>query len=74
MSDVIEEMYHAEQDRIGMFGEKLTDIVLLKHEIDAQKYLISLTEKYKIPLEEVEETKKNLQYYERDLERLLKER
>lgn len=73
VSDVIEEMYHAKQDRIGMFGDKLTDEVLLKREIDAQKYLLSLTKKYKIPIEEVEETKKNLLYYENELEKLLKE-
>lgn len=73
VSDVIEEMYHAKQDRIRMFGDKLTDKVLLKREIDAQKYLLSLTKRYKIPLEEVEETKKNLLYYENELKKMLKE-
>jgi len=72
VSDVLEEMYHAEQDRKNMFGRRLTDEVLLRREIDAQKYLLSLTDKYKIPVEEVEQTKKNLEGYEKDLEEFLK--
>ena len=72
ISDVLEEMYHAEQDRRHMFGDKVTDLVLLKREIDAQKYLLSLTEKYRIPLEEVELTKANLANYESDLLKLRK--
>ena len=72
VSDVLEEMYHAEQDRKHLFGEKVTDLVLLKREIDAQKYLLSLTTKYKIPFEEVELTKFNLTNYERDLQEYLK--
>lgn len=39
VSDVIEEMYHAEQDRKNMFGSVFTNEVYLKREIDAQKYL-----------------------------------
>ena len=48
-----------------MYG-KLTDsyLVRIKREIDAQKYLLSVTEKYKIPIEEVEATKQNLKYWE----------
>ena len=71
VSDVLEEMYHAEQDRTNMFGEILTDEVLLRREIDAQKYLLSLTKRYKIPSEEVALTEKNLAEYEQDLKRLL---
>ena len=39
-------------------------LVRIKREIDAQKYLLSVTEKYKIPIEEVEATKQNLKYWE----------
>ena len=48
-----------------MYG-KLTDshLVRIKREIDAQKYLLSVTRKYKMPIEEVEATKKNLKYWE----------
>lgn len=71
ISEVLEETYHAEQDRKHMFGVELTDEVLLRREIDAQHYLLSLTERYKIPESEVELTKFNLANYERDLEKLL---
>lgn len=65
VSSVLEETYHARQDRQNMYG-KLTDsyLVRIKREIDAQKYLLSVTEKYKIPIEEVEATKQNLKYWE----------
>lgn len=71
ISEVLEETYHAEQDRKHMFGAELTDEVILRREIDAQHYLLSLTERYKIPEAEVELTKFNLANYERDLEKLL---
>lgn len=67
VSDVLEEMYHAEQDRNNMYGSVLDDEVLTKREIDAQKYLIYVAERYKIPLEETVETKRNLAYYENRL-------
>lgn len=77
VSDVLEEMYHAEQDRINMFGnlstsgDKCTEI-LLRREIDAQKHLLSLTDKYKIPQSEVDVTKANLTHYEEQLKELLR--
>lgn len=78
VSDVLEEMYHAEQDRRNMFGNLSTAIgdkgteILLRREINAQKYLLSLTDKYKIPQCEVDVTKANLDYYEKQLEELLR--
>lgn len=71
ISDVLEEMYHAEQDNKNMFGAVLTDEVYLRREIDAQNYLLSLTDRYNIPPEEVAVTKKNLADYEQELKRLL---
>ena len=67
VSDVLEEMYHAKQDRAKMFGEVTDLTVLLKREIDAQKYLLRIADKYKIPPEEVEITKQNLEQYEKQL-------
>ncbi len=64
VSDVLEEMYHAQQDRTNAFGKSITDEVMLKREIDAQKYLLSVSKKYNIPDEETAVTKKNLEYYE----------
>ena len=72
ISDVLEEMYHAKQDRMNMYGDNLTAIVIEKREIDAQKYLISVEKRYKIPLEEMEQTKANLKYHEKLLAELLK--
>ena len=74
ISDVLEEMYHAKQDRLNMFGSVIDREVHLKREIDAQKYMLGLVDKYKIPDEEVEMTKRNLKYYEEELEKFLKER
>lgn len=64
VSDVLEEMYHAQQDRTNAFGKSVTDEVMVKREIDAQKYLLSVSKKYNIPDEETAVTKKNLEYYE----------
>ena len=65
ISDVLEEMYHAMQDRTNAYGNLLTEDVYLKREIEAQKYMLSVVDKYKIPIEEVETTRKNLEYYEK---------
>ena len=67
VSDVLEEMYHAEQDRKNLFGSEFNKDVLLKREIDAQKYLLKVAEKYKIPQEETELTKRNLIDYLKNL-------
>lgn len=64
VSDVIEEMYHAKQNRSNMFGPLDEPLTLLKREIDAQKYLIKVKYKYKIPIKETNTTKQNLAYYE----------
>ena len=74
ISDVLEEMYHARQDRAKMFGEITDDLVALKREIDAQYYLLRVAKKYKIPSEELVVTKENLKRYEKQLEEILDER
>ena len=71
VSDVLEEMYHAEQDRTHMYGDVLTDEVRLRREIDAQKYLTKVANKYKIPVEEQEVTLQNLADYKHQLKELL---
>lgn len=63
-------MYHAYQDRADKFGKLTGELTVLKREIDAQKYLISVAEKYKIPPTETEITKRNLKYYEDKLREL----
>lgn len=47
-----------------MFGPLDEPLTLLKREIDAQKYLIKVQYKYKIPIKETNTTKQNLAYYE----------
>ena len=70
VSDVLEEMYHAKQDRKNMFVEFEGDVRHLKIEIDAQKYLLKISKQYKIPNEEIEVTKGNLAQYEEKLAEL----
>lgn len=72
ISDVLEEMYHAEQDRRNLYGNILSDETLLMREIDAQKHLIAVAEKYKIPEQEQKVTQENLKYYEHLLDILQK--
>lgn len=71
VSDVLEEMYHAMQDRKGMFNEYPIDEIYIRREIDAQKYLLNVSEKYKIPQEEIEVTKRNFEKYEKELSKIL---
>lgn len=71
VSDVLEEMYHALQDRKNMFAEYSQEEMLIRREIDAQKYLISVAERYKIPIGETNVTKQNLANYEERLKERL---
>lgn len=67
VSDVLEEMHHAYQERKHMYGVTITEEVLIKREIEAQEYLINVAKRYKIPQEEIEVTKQNLEYYRNKL-------
>lgn len=71
VSDVLEEMYHALQDRKNMFAEYSREEMLIRREIDAQKYLLSVAERYKVPIEEIKVTKQNLANYEEQLKERL---
>ena len=73
VSDVLEEMYHAEQDGQGKFLDFTFDEMMLRREIDAQEHLLSIAEKYKIPVKETETTKANLKMYEKRLRCMLSE-
>lgn len=68
VSDVLEETYHFEQNIKKMNHNKPAKERLLLNEIDAQKYLLSVSDKYHIPASELEVTKKNLADYEKALE------
>lgn len=70
ISDVMEEMFHAEQDRTNQFGPMSDPAVQILREIEAQEYLINSAERYKIPTEETEVTKENLRYYQELLKKM----
>lgn len=68
ISDVLEETYHFEQNLKKMNNRKPAQERLLLNEIDAQKYLLSVADKYHIPEVELVVTRENLANYEKALE------
>ena len=70
ISDVLEETHHFWQNRRGMNDDKPIDIRTALNEIDAKEHLINVAEKYKIPVEETELTKQQLEYYKNLLKEL----
>jgi hypothetical protein len=48
--------------------------MVARREIDAQKFLLSVAERYNIPISETELTKRNLARYESDLREILEQR
>lgn len=67
ISDVLEEVYHYYQERGTKYSKYSGEEQEVRMEIDAKKYLLSVSEKYKIPPEETELTRQELQVYERRL-------
>lgn len=70
ISDVLEETHHFWQNRHGMNDDKPIAIRTALNEIDAKEHLINVAEKYKIPVEETELTKQQLEYYKKLLDEL----
>lgn len=70
ISDVLEETHHFWQNRRGMNDDKPIDVRTALNEIDAKGYLINVAKKYKIPVEEIELTKQQLEYYKNMLKEL----
>lgn len=70
ISDVLEETHHFWQNRRRMNDDKPIDIRTALNEIEAKEHLINVAEKYKIPVEETELTKQQLEYYRNLLEEL----
>ena len=70
VSDVLEEMYHAKQDRQNAYLNLPSDEAILRREIDAQEYLLGMAEKYQIPTNETNITRRNLADYQRMLREL----
>ena len=70
-SEVLEEVFHFKQHKRGDYAELPANEVRLRREIDAQKYLLSVSKQYKIQSKEIELTRKNLKDYEEELRNLI---
>lgn len=73
VSDVLEEMYHFEQNRNGLNADKNAVLRKILNKIDTQEYLLTQSEKYIIPQEEIEVTNQSLLDYQKQLEKYYKE-
>ena len=71
-TEVLEEVYHFEQNRAGLNSQYPAIQRMILNEIDAQIYLLSVADRYKIPLSEVEEIRGILESYEMQMEELKK--
>ncbi|MBQ7122050.1 MAG: hypothetical protein IJO03_07290 [Clostridia bacterium] len=72
VSDVLEETYHFKQNLQGLNADKPDKLRIILNEIDAKQHLINNAKKYKIPRAETEQTKLQLQGYQKQLEELMK--
>lgn len=72
LSEVLEEVYHLEQNVKFMNDDKELGLRKLLNEIDAKEYLIKVAKRYKIPRYEQEETQKHLKELQQELEEYYK--
>ncbi len=72
VSEVLEETYHFKQNLNGLNDGHIDREIL--NEIDAKKWLITVKDKYKIPREEHELNKAQLEFYKKELIKRQKER
>lgn len=70
LSEILEEEFHFNQHRRGDYAECGQEEMRIRREIDAQKYLLDVAKRYKIPRIETEQTKAALAMYEEELRRL----
>ncbi|OFK24996.1 hypothetical protein [Olsenella sp. HMSC062G07] len=66
-SDVLEEVFHFQQEERGDYNEYGAEVRRLLRERDAQKHLIGVAERYNIPESETRQTELALEYYLRKL-------
>lgn len=67
-SEVLEEVFHFEQHKRGDYADADAEEMVVRREIDAQRYLLSVAKRYNIPESETEQTKRSLAEYERLLD------
>lgn len=70
-SEVLEEVFHFKQHKRGDYAALPANEARLRREIDAQKYLFSISKQYKISSKEIELTRKNLKDYEEELRNMI---
>lgn len=73
VSDVLEEVHHFYQNKSGLNSQYRQRQRIILNEIDAKEYLLSVADKYNIPKDETELTKKQLQSYKSEMEMLKRE-
>ena len=73
VSDVLEEIHHFYQNKRGLNAQYNFRQRSILNEIDAKEYLLRVAEKYHIPEDEIELTKKQPVSYTKEKE-MLKER
>ena len=66
-SEVLEEVYHFQQDQRGDYADRNAAVMTLLRERDAQRYLLSVAERYNIPKSETRQTMDALEGYLRKL-------
>ena len=71
-TEVLEEVYHFNQNRASLNNQYPSQQRMVLNEIDAQEYLIRVADKYKIPQSEREETKALLELYRNQMEDMKK--
>lgn len=69
ISEVLEETYHFEQNLSKMNDDREEPLRSILNEIDAKQYLLDNAEKFRIPRNEIELTKKQLKAYQKELEK-----
>ena len=72
ISDVLEEVYHFNQNRLGVNNQYSPKQRTVMNEIEAKKYLLSVIKKYNIPDEEVRVTREHLETYTKQMEDMKK--
>ena len=70
ISDVLEETHHFMQNKAKLNDDKPHDIREILNEIDAKQYLLKNAKKYKIPRNETELTRKQLESYKQRLKEI----
>ena len=70
VSEVLEEIYHFEQNRRKLNDDKDVQLRSCLNEIDAKEYLLRNRKRYRIPRKETQETLMQLEWYRTKLKKL----